>query len=120
VDFPALVAEMAERGDVAPQGSYREGVRCRWLLGDARHAVEVLRGAPRGYPGEFPRRLQTVAGVLTPARGTLHDNFTLRDPLPELGDWIDFLFRRLPAGARRKRRDAARKGLDAQGSYSRT
>jgi predicted ATP-grasp superfamily ATP-dependent carboligase len=120
VDFPALVAELAERGDVAAVTNYREGVRCRWLLGDARHTLEVLRGAPRGYPGEFPRRLGTLATLFQPVRGTWHDNFSLDDPLPELGDWIDFLFRRLPAGARKRRSDAAQKDLNAQGSYSRT
>ncbi|MCA1816665.1 MAG: ATP-grasp domain-containing protein [Acidobacteria bacterium] len=120
VDFPALVAEMAERGDVRRVGGYRAGVRCRWLLGDARHAAEVLRGAPRGYPVAFPSRLRTLVNLFVPVRGTFHDNFASDDPLPELGDWVDFLFRRLPAGARRKRRDAGREGLDAQGSYSRT
>jgi hypothetical protein len=29
--------------------------------------------------------------------GARHDNFMLRDPLPELGDWLDFALRRLPA-----------------------
>ena len=109
-DFPARLAEMAERGDVEAQLDYRVGVKCRWLLGDFRHFIEVLRGAPRGYPGEFPSRLRTLAKICIPARGTLHDNLALRDPLPELGDWLDFLLRRLPAGfkkgaGRREQRD---------------
>ena len=97
-DFPARLAEMAEHGDVPRQLDYRSGVRCRWLLGDLRHLIEVMRGAPAGYPGTFPSRLGTLARFLVPARHTLHDNFTCRDPLPELGDWLDFLGRRLPAG----------------------
>jgi predicted ATP-grasp superfamily ATP-dependent carboligase len=97
-DFPARLAEMAERGDVETRLDYRVGIKCRWLLGDFRHLVEVLRGAPRGYPGQFPSRLRTFAKICIPERGTLHDNLTLRDPLPELGDWLDFLLRRLPAG----------------------
>jgi predicted ATP-grasp superfamily ATP-dependent carboligase len=96
-DFPAAVATLAERGDITPPADYTIGVRCRWLLGDLRHLIEVLRGAPRGYPGEFPSRLATLAAVLTPTRGMRHDNFTWADPLPELGDWLYFLGRKLPA-----------------------
>jgi predicted ATP-grasp superfamily ATP-dependent carboligase len=95
VDFPALLAEIAEHGDTRTVSTYREGVRCRWLLGDARHLVEVWRGAPNGFPGSFPARLPTLSNFLLPVPGTYHDNFMLRDPLPEVGDWVDFLFRRL-------------------------
>ena len=80
----------------------REGLRCRWLLGDFRHLIEVMRGAPAGYPGKYPARLATLINFTLPVRGTFHDNFTLRDPLPELGDWLDFLFRRLLAAAKKK------------------
>jgi predicted ATP-grasp superfamily ATP-dependent carboligase len=99
-DFPALLAGLADGGDVPAAPPYRAGVRCRWLVGDLRHLVEVWRGAPAGYPVGFPGRLATLAAVLTPVRGTHHDNFSWRDPLPELGDWIDFGFRRLPGRAR--------------------
>jgi len=95
VDFPAMLAEIAESGDTRTVSTYREGVRCRWFLGDMRHVIEVWRGPPNGFPGEFPRRLSTLASFLLPVRGTYHDNFTLRDPLPEIGDWLDFVFRRL-------------------------
>jgi predicted ATP-grasp superfamily ATP-dependent carboligase len=104
VDFPALLAEIAERGDCNVVSTYREGVRCRWFLGDVRHVVEVWRGAPNGFPGRFPARASTLANFLLPVPGTYHDNFMLRDPLPEVGDWIDFLFRRL---ARRRRSRAS-------------
>jgi predicted ATP-grasp superfamily ATP-dependent carboligase len=96
MDFPALVAQLAEAGDVRGPFPYRYGVRCRWLLGDLRHLVEVWRGAPRGYPGSFPARLTTLLQVLTPRRGTYHDNFTWHDPLPEMGDWVHFFCRRVP------------------------
>ena len=95
VDFPALLAEMVEHGDVAPVMAYRLAVRCRWLLGDTRHLIEVWRGPPKGFPGSFPRRLSTLRDYLLPVSGTFHDNFTWDDPLPEAGDWIDFLFRRV-------------------------
>ena len=103
VDFPALVARMAEDGDVPMADHLRSGVRCRWLLGDFRHLIEVFRGAPPGYPRKFPGRLRTLADVLTPVPGTFHDLFQWQDPLPELGDWLDFarrLLRARPPGGR--------------------
>lgn len=96
VDFPTLVAALAERGEVAPVMSYRVGVRCRWLLGDVRHLIAVWAGPPEGYTGSWPGRLKTLASFLTPVPGTFHDNFQLDDPLPELGDWLDFIGRQIP------------------------
>lgn len=89
VDFPALLAEMAERGDVRPARGYRSGVRCRWFLGDFRHLVEVWKGPPKGYPGRYPGRFETLTSVLKPVPGTVHDLFLWNDPLPELGDWLN-------------------------------
>jgi predicted ATP-grasp superfamily ATP-dependent carboligase len=90
VDFPALLARMAEKGDVEPTSGYQRGVRCRWLLGDARHLAEVWKGPPRGYPGQYPGRLRTLVDVLTPVSGTHHDLFQWSDLLPEVGDWLSF------------------------------
>jgi len=89
-DFPAWVAELAEKGDLENKPAFRAGVVCRWFLGDFRHLIEVLRGAPPGYPREYPNPWRTLAAVMTPAPGTYHDNFQWRDPLPELGDWLNF------------------------------
>jgi hypothetical protein len=61
-----------------------------------------MRGAPEGFPGAYPARLKTLTDFLTPVAGTFHDNLSASDPLPELGDWLDFLFRRLPARARNR------------------
>ena len=97
VDFPALLARMAEHGDIEPTQGYRAGVRCRWLLGDARHLAEVWMGPPTGYPGAYPSRMRTLLQVLTPVPGTYHDLFQWRDPLPELGDWVH-AFTRLMRG----------------------
>lgn len=115
-DFPSMLAELAEDGDVRPRPPYREGVRCRWLLGDFRHLVEVFRGRPEGYAGEFPRRAAALREFLRPVPGTLHDNFEWRDPLPELGDWLDFTLRRLPGGLRKLTR--RREEVNAQRGYS--
>jgi predicted ATP-grasp superfamily ATP-dependent carboligase len=96
-DFPKLLAEMAEFGDVKSSYAYKAGMRCRWFLGDFRHLLEVFKGAPAAYPGKFPGRFETLINFLTPVPGTLHDNFTFRDPLPELGDWLNFILRKLPS-----------------------
>lgn len=90
MDFPALLARMVEGGDVASQLQFRTGVSCRWLLGDFRHLLEVWRGAPTGYPRTYPGRLRTLLSVLTPTPGTFHDNFQWQDPMPEVGDWLNF------------------------------
>jgi len=104
VDFPALLASMAEGGDVQPVHQFRTGLRCRWLAGDFIHLLEVWRGAPEGYPGHYPGRLRTLMSVLTPVPGTYHDLFQWRDPLPALGDWINLALRLVrmnsPAGSR--------------------
>jgi hypothetical protein len=107
VDFPVAVAQMAEHGDTDCLPPGQPGVRCRWLLGDARHLGSVWKGAPRGFPVPFPSRLATTADVLRPSRGIVHDNFSLDDPLPELGDWLHFLLRRVPGALRSKAVGAA-------------
>ena len=120
-DFPALLAELAERGDVAASSDYRLGVRCRWLLGDARHLIEVWRGAPEGYSGKYPGRLRSTLDFLTPARGTYHDNFMMSDPMPELGDWLDFVLRRLPAQFKKSKPDLESRGaVNVERRYSRS
>jgi predicted ATP-grasp superfamily ATP-dependent carboligase len=101
-DFPALLTQMVEYGDVQALSDYRAGVFCRWLLGDFRHLLEVLRGAPAGYAGRFPGRVSTLLRFFAPVAGMYHDNFTLSDPLPELGDWLDFILRRVPSLAGRR------------------
>jgi predicted ATP-grasp superfamily ATP-dependent carboligase len=97
VDFPTGMARIAESGDTPPLAAGRPGVYSRWLLGDMRHLLSVMRGAPAGFPAAFPSRLATIANVATPKLGTRHDNFELSDPLPAFGDWIHFFFRKAPA-----------------------
>lgn len=103
VDFPRLLVELGTTGTVAPRMPYRAGVRCRWLLGDVRHLFSVWRGAPAGYPARFPGRFRTLAEFLRPQAGTVHDNFEWSDPLPELGDWLHFVGRKLPHVFRQSR-----------------
>jgi predicted ATP-grasp superfamily ATP-dependent carboligase len=113
VDFPALLAKMAEKGEVEGPSTYRANVRCRWLLGDVRHLVETLAGPPAGFPGKFPKRLQTLFSFIKPVRGTYHDNFSLDDPLPAVGDWLHFATRRIPGLVRKPRPQPANQFLGA-------
>jgi predicted ATP-grasp superfamily ATP-dependent carboligase len=103
VDFPRYLVELAESDQAPVARTYRAGVRCRWWLGDVRHLIEVWRGAPRGYPLPFPSRLSTLFAFLTPHPGTAHDNFWWSDPMPEVGDWLHFLIRKVPGLLRRGR-----------------
>ena len=96
VDFPALLVKMAESGDVVSPANYCEGVRSRWFLGDVQHLVDTFAGPPAGFPGNFPKRLPTLLNFLKPVSGTYHDNFTIDDPLPEVGDWLHFAMHRIP------------------------
>ena len=118
VDFPSLLARMAEQGDVETQTPYQTGVRCRWFLGDFRHLLEVWKGAPKGYAASFPGRWRTLAEFLIPVAGTRHDNFTWNDPLPEIGDWLDFVARRLPAKMRKNATDQSKLNVESRYSLS--
>ena len=109
VDFPRWLVDLGTSGQVPPQPAYRAGVRCRWWLGDLRHLAQVWGGAPAGFPAKFPGRFATLAAVLTPRRGTVHDNFWWSDPLPELGDWLHFFVRKLPGHLSHSTFDAQRR-----------
>ncbi|HLW54480.1 MAG TPA: hypothetical protein VKW06_16720 [Candidatus Angelobacter sp.] len=88
VDFPRMLAEIAEHGDVAPHDGYPPGVVCRWWLGDLRRLLYFWQGLPGSYPGKTQGRLAALMQFLKPVPGAFHDNFTPGDPLPELGDWL--------------------------------
>ncbi|HEY6767040.1 MAG TPA: ATP-grasp domain-containing protein, partial [Candidatus Sulfotelmatobacter sp.] len=90
MDFPVLLARMAEDGDIPVTRNYAQGIRCRWLVGDFRHLAEVWKGPPIGYPGTYPSPWSTLLAELIPIRGTYHDLFQWKDPLPEAADWLHF------------------------------
>jgi predicted ATP-grasp superfamily ATP-dependent carboligase len=117
VDFPAMVAQIAAHGDIPTAVGYREGVRCRWLVGDFRHLMQVWKGRPPTFPAPYPNRMGTLLRFFLPIRGTFHDNFRLADPLPELGDWMDLVFHRLPSSL--KRTAAVREKGNAARFYTR-
>jgi predicted ATP-grasp superfamily ATP-dependent carboligase len=100
MDFPALLAELFLDGRVAAPRTYKVGVRCRHLRGDLSHLTGVLKGAPAGWPGDFPSRLSLIGG-LTPWPGRWRPyNFWATDPVPAVMEAWGFL----AAELRRKRR----------------
>jgi predicted ATP-grasp superfamily ATP-dependent carboligase len=117
-DFPKLLAEMVEFGEVKSTYAYQAGVRCRWFLGDFRHVLEVFKGAPPGYPGKYPGRFKTLINFSIPVPGTLHDNFTLRDPLPEIGDWLNFFLRKLPSIFKKRATEINESNVEKRYSHS--
>lgn len=68
VDFPALVARMAQGEAVDPVLSYRVGVRTRWFLGDLDALLAILTRSPARLhlPAGHPGRLRTLWRVLRP------------------------------------------------------
>ena len=80
--------------------------------GDARHLFEVWRGAPAGYAGKYPGRIRATLDFLKPVGGTYHDNFMMSDPMPELGDWLDFAFRRIPVLFKKRQAHLETQGVE--------
>lgn len=88
VDFPQMLAEIAEHGDTPSRDGYFTGVVCRWWLGDLRRLLYVWKGTSASYPGRIQGRFSALVDFLKPSPHAFHDNFTPTDPLPELGDWL--------------------------------
>lgn len=105
IDFPYLLYKMGTEGDVDECFDYRVGVRCRWLVGDARHLVEVLRGRPTGWTDEFPSRGKTLWDFMKViGRDLYYDDLWLSDPIPFFAGIADLLFRQVPESLCSRRR----------------
>jgi predicted ATP-grasp superfamily ATP-dependent carboligase len=98
VDFPFLLYRLAVDGDIEPVESYEVGVRCRWLLGDLRHLLSVVKGPPAGWPGKFPQRWETLRAVLRGFDASVYDDdFVRGDLTPGFVGFMDFLATKVPA-----------------------
>jgi predicted ATP-grasp superfamily ATP-dependent carboligase len=98
VDFPFLLYTLARDGECPERFGYRTGVRGRWLGGDAKHLLEVLRGKPAGWTDRYPSRFRTVVDFLKPAGRDLHyDDLWLSDPVPFFAGLAGGVLRRMPA-----------------------
>jgi predicted ATP-grasp superfamily ATP-dependent carboligase len=97
VDFPALLHALASEGESPECFEYRAGVRSRWLAGDGKHLVEVLRGRPAGWADRYPARLRTLVDFMKFGGRDLHyDDVWLSDPLPFLAEVGGAILRCLP------------------------
>jgi hypothetical protein len=84
-------------GDVPECFEYSVGVRSRWLAGDVRHLLAVLRGRPRGWTDRFPSRWETVRDLLNVSDRDVHyDELWRSDPFPVVGEVLDLLLRQAP------------------------
>ena len=89
VDFPRLWLDILSEQTVRPVDDYRTDVTLRWLWGDTRRLLYVLRGRPPGFAGQFPTRVQGVCEIFgrQPA-GTRAEVWQRDDPWPALGEWL--------------------------------
>ena len=97
VDFPFLLYRLGIEGTCPERFDYRVGVRSRWLAGDARHLLAVLRGRPAGWTDPFPPRLQTLREFMRLGGRDLHyDELQASDPGPLLAELVEALLRQVP------------------------
>lgn len=89
IDFPTLWVRLLLGEQVDESQGYREGVTVRWLWGDVKRFLYILRGRPSGFPGPYPTRLQGLRELVgrQPA-GTRSETWDARDPLPALGELV--------------------------------
>jgi len=94
VDFPALWVRLLLGESVAGPAvtRYRDGVAVRWLWGDVKRFFHILRGPPRGFPGEFPSRGQGFRELFgRQPTGTQLESWDRTDPWPAVGEWVQGL-----------------------------
>lgn len=97
VDFPYLLYRLGTEGEVPECFEYRVGVKSRWLAGDIRHLVEVLRGRPVGWMDGFPSRRQALLDFMKFIdRDLYYDDLWISDPVPFFADIADLLLRQFP------------------------
>jgi len=89
IDFPNLWVRLLRGERVEPQAEYATGVTRRWLWGDFRRMLHIVRGRPRGYTGAYPTVLEGVREVLGPQPpGTRSETWHSDDRWPALGEWV--------------------------------
>ena len=89
IDFPLLWVNILKGEAVRASTRYEEGLTLRWLWGDVKRMIWIMRGAPAGYPGAYPTVRQGLGELLgrQPA-GTRLEMWRRGDPLPAIGEWV--------------------------------
>lgn len=83
LNFPLIAYELATGKEIEPQGSYRTGIRNRWLLGDLDNLYLTMRN--RSADNSIRHRLRTLGTFLIPfPRRTQYEVLNFRDMAPFL------------------------------------
>jgi hypothetical protein len=91
-DFPLMWMRVLEGNSPEVSSPYRTGVTVRWLWGDVKRVLHIVRGRPAGYPGPFPTPWQGLTEVLGPQPpGTRLEVWDRTDPWPAVGEWVEGL-----------------------------
>jgi predicted ATP-grasp superfamily ATP-dependent carboligase len=104
VDFPWLLYTLARRGECPECFAYRPGVRARWLAGDFKQLLAVLRGRPTGWVEDYPPRLGSLMEFLRLNEKDVHyDDLWRSDPWPFFAGLAGACLQRLPELVWRRR-----------------
>lgn len=101
-NFPVYWVRLLCGRPVRTSGRYRYGVTTRWLWGDVKRFLHIIRGAPTGYPERYPRIWQGVAELLgNQPIGTRLDTWDRNDPWPLVADLLQGVTELVAPGLRR-------------------
>lgn len=89
VDFPLMWVSILQGEEIDDLPHYKEGITLRWLWGDVKRLIWILRGVPAGYPGAYPTVVQGLKELFgrQPA-GTRLEVWRKNDPLPGIGELL--------------------------------
>jgi len=89
-DFPRLWVSILKGKAVEPTTDYVEGLTLRWLWGDVKRLLYILKGPPLGYPDSYPSLRQGIRELLGPQpAGTRLEVWHAGDPWPAVGEWVE-------------------------------
>lgn len=92
VDFPYLIYKIALEGDVPPVTAFKTGVRTRWIGGDLRAFLALLRISEK--------KLKFTRQYFFPSKSAaLLDDFRLDDPMPFIAWCLDACSKMLKHGS---------------------
>jgi predicted ATP-grasp superfamily ATP-dependent carboligase len=92
LDVPHAWLELLLGRTVEPVTYYQTDVTLRWLWGDIKRCLTILKGRPAGYPGAYPARLTGLRELMQrQPPGTRLEAWRADDPWPALGEWVQGL-----------------------------